>query len=121
SMYGYSGARTTNTAAMPIHFLSALGLDDLRMLRNEFETVTNKFINLSGSSDLAISIPDTVRDAIFNITLGHPGLVRQTLNLLRLQYRHGLRDVPGMLRYLVSPDYRNAIKQSRALLWVNER
>lgn len=46
---------------------------------------------------------------------GHPGLVRSTLDLLQSQYRHGLTDVLGILRYLVSGTYRDAIQQSRAL------
>jgi hypothetical protein len=121
SMYGYSGVGTADAAYTPVDFDSALGLDDLRIRRDEFEKITNDLIDESKSGDLTISIPDTVRDAVYNITLGHPGLIRQTLSFLRFQYRRGIRDISGMLRCLVSPDFRDAIKESRALCWIKER
>ena len=70
------------------------------------------------------TIPKIVCGAIFNITLGHPGLVRQTSCLLQFQYRRawrGLTDLPVMLHYLASPDFRDCMLSSHALFWAKKR
>ena len=92
----------------PIDFDSTLGLDDMRMRQAEFEIVTGNLVQFSG--DLTINIPDLVRDAVFKVTRGHPGLVRRTLDILRFQFRGGSTDVRknatlSGLSYLSDQDY----------------
>src|SRR6185312_10496656 len=74
----------TNTEGMPITFNATLGLDDLRLLSNEFTIVVDRFCE-STKSSIPITISETVKDAVFNSTRGHPGLARRTLSLLQYE------------------------------------
>ncbi|RUP45803.1 hypothetical protein BC936DRAFT_147715 [Jimgerdemannia flammicorona] len=97
--------------ATPIDFPKALGLDDLRLLRNEFDIVVKKFGRLHAENDMPFEIPANVCDIVFNATRGHPGLVRLTLQCLRRESRRSVET----LTYLASPGYWNAIRETRAL------
>src|SRR5262249_24604084 len=58
---------------------------------------------------------------IFRATLGHPGIIRRILALFRYEYRRGFQDISAMLRFLVSPGFRDAMQGSRALSWIIKR
>src|SRR6185503_2598496 len=114
SMYNYRpGLHST-----PVGFNEALGLNDLRLLRPEFDQLVNKF--LSSIRRVTIIIPDVVRDVIFKMTCGHPGLVRHTLRLLHFNYRKNFTDASGMLNYLLSVGYFEYVEATRAFMWLNE-
>ena len=115
SMYG---DRCLLGIATPLDFPSTLGLDDLRLLRPEFDQVVNSFIDLQ-EPDLNFSIPLAARDAIFRATGGHAGLIRRTLKLLRDFYRDNRCPEAHMLNFLASSDYRNSIKSVRAFAWAD--
>ncbi|CAG8648725.1 10516_t:CDS:10, partial [Ambispora leptoticha] len=118
SMYGDAGVVTdTISTATPIEFSATLGLDDLRMTRDEYDQLVTKFIE---ASVFPILIPSKVCDAIFSATHGHAGIIRRMLDFLGGQYRRGLRRQNEMLRYLVSPGFRNAIENTRAFNWLRE-
>ncbi|PFH46587.1 hypothetical protein AMATHDRAFT_7629 [Amanita thiersii Skay4041] len=80
--YGNSGiGSASGTTPVPI---ASLGLDGPRLWRKEYDMLVDKFI--SSSSDVKngvdLGIPLAVRGAIFNSTLGHPGVVTEILKLL---------------------------------------
>src|SRR5207245_1053867 len=83
----------------------------------EYDQLVTKFIE---TSVFPILIPSKVCDAIFSATHGHAGIIRRMLDFLGGQYRRGLRRQDEMLRYLVSPGFRNAIENTRAFNWLRE-
>ncbi|CAG8487133.1 7446_t:CDS:2 [Paraglomus occultum] len=99
SMYGELSGNCIST---PITFPQSLGLDDLRLPRREFDTLVENFINIRYKP--GFTIPDSTRDAVFKITGGHAGLVRETLRLLRDRSGDGCRG-DEMNCFLVSPSY----------------
>ncbi|PFH49974.1 hypothetical protein AMATHDRAFT_48311 [Amanita thiersii Skay4041] len=98
------------------------GLEHLRMRRREYDMLVDNFISLSAKNEnIDMDIPSTVRNAIFGTTLGHPGIIRQILTLLRHQCQQGLHGTPAMLQYLVSPGFQNAMQGSSSLSWIATR
>ncbi|CAG8601911.1 11686_t:CDS:2 [Ambispora leptoticha] len=109
----------TNIEGTPITFNATLGLEDLRLLSNEFTIVVDRFCK-SFDSSIPITISETVKDAVFNSTRGHPGLVRRTLSLLQYEYRRGHVEESQLLRYLVSASYWSTIKNARPFTWLHD-
>ena len=74
----------------PIEFTNTLGLNDLLLTRNEFNVLVANIVQQY--DDLSyFSIPDEVRNTIFNITNGHPGLCRFIMRWLRDHFREGTK------------------------------
>ncbi|CAG8633151.1 1140_t:CDS:1, partial [Paraglomus occultum] len=93
--------RYNQRSKTPIDFIDALGLEDLRLTVPEFKEVVDNYLEYALSEyDCDLSITDTVRQAIFDSTFGHPHLVRHTLEFLRDEYMRKVRD-NDMLRSLV--------------------
>ena len=88
-----------------------LGLNCLRLKWIEFDQLVEHFINFVHKADhFELTIPMTVRDVIFNITAGHPHIVRKTLEILKDHFRHTDFKDSDMLNYLSSHEYYFAIK-----------
>ena len=67
----------------PIDFINALGLEDLHLMAPEFRQIVDNYIEYAlDEYDCALFLTDTVCQAIFNSTFGHPHLVRHTLEFL---------------------------------------
>src|SRR6185437_8913741 len=113
SMYDRPGM----SSSLPVSFNEALGLNDLRLLRSEFDSLVDKF--LKSIRRMTVIIPGVVRDVIFNMTCGHPGLVRLTLRLLHLNYWKDF-NASAMLSYLLSAGYFKYVETTRAFMWLNE-
>ncbi|RUS18263.1 hypothetical protein BC937DRAFT_88980, partial [Endogone sp. FLAS-F59071] len=104
------------TTATPVKFNEALGLDDLRLPRSEFDELVTNFTVIN---NIPITIPPAVCDVIFNMTMGHPGLVRHTLRLLWDKHRRDFSSTSAMLRYLTSSEYFRAVMDTRAFIWLD--
>jgi len=116
----YGDTDSIGTTATPVQLKYTVGLNTLRLRSDEYEKLVDRLIKVSATNGLTMRIPDIVRNAIFNITLGHPGITREALDFLRDRYRRGVRDAPGMLRLLVSPAFRNSMQETRALRWLTQ-
>lgn len=78
-MYGdpsFGGAN--GYTGIPIDFEFTLRLDNLRLLPNEYKTLVDQFIDISKKKGLTITVPNTVRDAIFNAPWGIPALLDES-------------------------------------------
>ncbi|KAF8454735.1 hypothetical protein BGX38DRAFT_1267665 [Terfezia claveryi] len=103
----------------PISFLYTLGLDALRLRRDEFNELVERFVehrHTIGSPNF--EIPQSVQDAIFSLTGGHAGLCRTTLRYLRHNYRDGPAATVTMLRDLTSADFKRNLTKTRAFHWI---
>ncbi|KAF8430341.1 hypothetical protein EV426DRAFT_708519 [Tirmania nivea] len=103
----------------PISFLYTLGLDALRLRRDEFNQLLERFVehrHTIGSPNF--EIPQSVQDAIFSLTGGHAGLCRTTLRYLRHNYRDGPAATVTMLRDLTSADFKINLTKTRAFHWI---
>ena len=102
----YGDTHSTGTTAPPIQLKYTIGLDRLCLLWGEYEKLVARVFSIFETNGLTMCILDTVRNAIFNVTLGHPGITRGALDLIQGKYRRGLRHTLGILRLLVSPCFR---------------
>ncbi|KAF8456329.1 hypothetical protein BGX38DRAFT_1257701 [Terfezia claveryi] len=103
----------------PISFLYTLRLDALRLRRDEFNELLERFVEYRhtiGSPNF--EIPQSVQDAIFSLTGGHAGLCRTTLRYLRHNYRNGPAATVTMLRDLTSADFKRNLTKTRAFHWI---
>ncbi|KAF8453927.1 hypothetical protein BGX38DRAFT_366277 [Terfezia claveryi] len=103
----------------PISFLYTLGLDTLRLRRDEFNQLLERFVehrHTIGSPNF--EIPQSVQDAIFSLTGGHAGLCRTTLRYLRHNYPDGPAATVTMLRDLTSADFKINLTKTRAFHWI---
>lgn len=103
----------------PISFLYTLGLDALRLRRDEFNQLLERFVehqHTIGSPNF--EIPQSVQDAIFSLTGGHAGLCRTTLRYLCHNYRDGPVATMTILRDLTSADFKINLTTTRAFHWI---
>ncbi|CAG8503550.1 13147_t:CDS:2 [Funneliformis caledonium] len=105
----------------PIEIIHTLGLDALLLTKYEFNVLVANFIQRYSSRSY-FNIPEGVKNLIFNLTGGHPGLCRFILTLLRIKFREGIQNKSSavILQYLASPQLRNGITSSScAFYWIN--
>ncbi|RUP45164.1 hypothetical protein BC936DRAFT_148540 [Jimgerdemannia flammicorona] len=92
---------STNVESKPIR-ICTLRIGDLYLSKHEFQTVAS-----------LITMSDIVRDMIYNLTGGHPGL---TVHVLKDVYKRFKDDSSNeILRYLLSQQFFDNIKNSNAL------
>jgi len=78
----------------PVQFIHTLGINWLYLTNGEYQRLAGVFIqtyNLKGSP--LFEIPEDVRNSVFNITGGHPGLCRHILKQLLIHYHNGSTEV----------------------------
>lgn len=105
SAYG----KPTHDLGTPLEFKNTLGLDQLCFPINEFEGLVEKIHS---------PLLPTVRQWIYDATAGHPGLVRTTLACLLDLSRDGRTTEAEHIQFLLSPQYRRKINDTRALEWM---
>ncbi|CAG8815674.1 17058_t:CDS:2 [Gigaspora margarita] len=93
-----------------IEFEHALGMEQLRLKRTEYDELVEKFIEVVYANEsYKLTIPADVTDAIFNATARHPYLIRKSLSCLKNYFRSGHKDASDMSRYIMSSAYFFAI------------
>ncbi|CAG8833973.1 11690_t:CDS:2, partial [Gigaspora margarita] len=91
---------------IPIEFEHALGMEQLRLKRTEYDKLVEKFIKVVYANEsYKLTIPADVTDAIFNATARHPHLIRKSLSCLKNYFRSGHKDASDMSRYIMSSAY----------------
>ncbi|CAB4396724.1 unnamed protein product [Rhizophagus irregularis] len=105
----------------PIQITNTLGLNELLLTRNEFNLLVANIVQKYNDRSY-FNIPNDVRDTIFNITNGHPGLCRFIMNWLHDHFREGTKSTSTaeILRSLASSSLRSSIvSTSRAFYWAD--
>ena len=113
-----SNPQHQNYAGTPIAFTNALSLAFLYLNRSEFGDLIGKFNNTKYGNTSAIS--ETVSDYIYNITEGHVGLTRCTLDIIGSRFYSHSTSLPAcddktITSYLLSGEYYGKILDTRAV------
>ena len=119
--YGEIASNTTqdnNYAGAPITFTQTLGLEFLYFEKSEFQQLTQKFNSTKYGRTSFIS--GTVGDCIYNLTAGHAGLARITLQMIAdVFYSHSttaaICDDQSITAYILSSKFYNKILDVRAV------
>ena len=105
----------------PLDFANALGLDVLRIGYKDLQQVVSRFVAIrrekEGSPNFCV--PEEVQQAIYNLSAGHVGMCRLALVLLRQCFKDCGR-AQEMLRYLLSPEFRACLRNTRVLAWLED-
>ncbi|CAB5357215.1 unnamed protein product [Rhizophagus irregularis] len=114
-MYGMP--KPLDGISTPITFSVTLGLDHLRLSRAEYSVLLEKFITAT-QREMHFEIEGNIKNVMYNMSRGHAGIMRGTLNRVKEQYRNGVQTTPELLKYFISADFRNFLTSTRSFIWL---
>ncbi|CAG8699473.1 5737_t:CDS:2 [Rhizophagus irregularis] len=117
SMYGMP--KPLDGISTPITFSVTLGLDHLRLSRAEYSVLLEKFITAT-QREMHFEIEGNIKNVMYNMSRGHAGIMRGTLNRVKEQYRNGVQTTPELLKYFISADFRNFLTSTRSFIWLRD-
>ena len=117
--YGESNSNNPQNSdyrGTPFAFTNALSLEFLYFSKEECHDIISKFNNTTFGKKLPIS--KTVRDYIYEITYGHIGLIKTTLQCLADEFfNHSKKQIDDkdLTEYIISSNFYGHIASTRAI------